>query len=105
MQARTGAVSRMAGWVRAHWRLLLGLAVSAASLYYLLRTVDPTHLWETFRRANYLYFLPAALLLVGINIARALRVASYAIPADAVQTVIAEWLGRRGKSAWAPRRR
>ena len=73
MQARTGAVSRMAGWVRAHWRLLLGLAVSAASLYYLLRTVDPTHLWETFRRANYLYFLPAALLLVGINIARALR--------------------------------
>lgn len=42
---------------------------------------------------------------VGINIARALRVASYAIPADAVQTVIAEWLGRRGKSAWAPRRR
>lgn len=42
--------------------------------------------------------------VVGVNIARALRVASYAIPADTVQTVIAELLGRRGKSEWVPRR-
>ena len=48
-----GRVSRMAGWVRAHWRLLWGRR--RASLYYLLRRWTP-RIPGDLRRANYLYF-------------------------------------------------
>lgn len=73
MQSRASVLGSVMGGVRRHFRLLLGLAISAASLFYLFRSVDFVHLWETFRQANYLYLLPAALLLVAINIARAVR--------------------------------
>jgi len=60
-------------YVRRHAQVLLGLGVSAACLYYLLVSIDLGELWRTFLGGNYLYLLPALVLLVLINMARAVR--------------------------------
>ena len=54
-------------------RLLIGIAISLLSFYLVLRTVDLPRLWETFRAGNYLYLIPALLLLIVINWIRAYR--------------------------------
>ncbi len=59
--------------VRRQSRLIVGLLVSVASLYYLLRGVHLADLWASFRQGEYLYLLPALALLVAVNLARAAR--------------------------------
>lgn len=54
-------------------RLLAGLAVSAVCLYLALRSVDPAKLVEAYRGASYIYLVPAVVLTILINWARAYR--------------------------------
>lgn len=73
MSTRPRALEAATLFFRRHLRILLGLAVSAVSLYYLLTAVELPKLWETFRQGNYLYLIPALGLLVLTNLARAVR--------------------------------
>jgi len=59
--------------MRRRWRLILGIAISLACLYYVVRGIEPHTLWEVYREANYLYLVPAAFVLVLDNCARAYR--------------------------------
>lgn len=59
--------------MRRRLRLIFGLAISLISLYYVLRGLDLRKLWEAYRGANYLYVVPAVLLLILINWVRAYR--------------------------------
>jgi len=54
-------------------RLVLGLLVSLAFLYLAMRGISWRELWELFRKANYLYLIPAFFLLIFINWTRAYR--------------------------------
>jgi len=54
-------------------RLLIGLAVSAVCLYFALRSVDPGTLVEAYRGAEYVVLLPAVVLTIVVNWARAYR--------------------------------
>jgi hypothetical protein len=54
-------------------RLVLGFIVSFLFLYLALRDINWAELWSVFRDANYLYLLPALLLLVIINVLRGYR--------------------------------
>ncbi|OGO04525.1 MAG: hypothetical protein A2Y73_01585 [Chloroflexi bacterium RBG_13_56_8] len=54
-------------------RLIFGLVISLLSLYYVLRVIDPSKLWETYRGAKYIYMLPALLLVFFTSWARAYR--------------------------------
>ena len=54
-------------------RLALGIAISILFLYLAVRSVEWPELWQLFRQGNYLYLVPAVLLLVVINLLRAYR--------------------------------
>jgi len=54
-------------------RLILGLVISLAFLYLAMRGISWHELWELFRKANYLYLIPAFFLLILINWTRAYR--------------------------------
>jgi glycosyltransferase 2 family protein len=66
-------VRRGASLLRRHLRVIVGLLVTAVSLYYVLRIVEPARLWETFRQGNYLYIIPALVVLALVSWARAIR--------------------------------
>jgi len=60
-------------FIRVRWRLLLGISISALSLYLLLRNTDWRELWQVFRTANYWWLLPAVLVLLSTSYTRARR--------------------------------
>ncbi len=45
-------------------RLIIGIIISLACLYYVIRDINPRTLWEVYRGANYLYLIPGLLVLV-----------------------------------------
>ena len=54
-------------------RLALGLLISLLFLYLAMRNIRWGELWQSFRVADYLYLIPALLVLVLINWVRAYR--------------------------------
>ncbi len=54
-------------------RLAIGLAVSGVCLYLVLRGIDFGELWRVYRYVDYIYLLPALIVLVLISLARAHR--------------------------------
>lgn len=54
-------------------RLIVGIAFSLLFLYFALRKIEWTQLWESLLDANYLYLIPGLLLLIAINWVRAYR--------------------------------
>jgi len=54
-------------------RIAVGVAISVLFLYLAARGIDWSELGRLFRSANYAYLLPALLLLIAINWARAYR--------------------------------
>jgi uncharacterized protein (TIRG00374 family) len=46
-----------------NWKIWLGIIISVASLAYFCRDLSPTQMWAAMRSANYLYLIPAILLL------------------------------------------
>lgn len=59
--------------MRRHVRLIVGIVVSLACLYYVVRGIDPAKLWEVFRGANYWFVLPAVTGIAVISLVRAAR--------------------------------
>ena len=60
--------------MRINWRLIIGIAFSALALFLIFQSVDdPAELIGALRRANYLWLIPAALLLVATMWVRGLR--------------------------------
>lgn len=56
-----------------NWKVWLGIAISAIFLYFSMRDIDYSRLWQAIRAANAWYFPPAVLLIVLAFIARAWR--------------------------------
>jgi len=56
-----------------HGKIFLGLVISAVFLYLAFRKVDFGQMWETFRTANYWYFLPAVAIIFLSHYLRAFR--------------------------------
>ncbi len=73
VSAANRLVDRFTLFVRRRYRVLIGVVISVACIYYLLSRVDLARLWAVFRDGNYLYLLPALVLLVLINWARTVR--------------------------------
>jgi len=73
VSAANRLVDIISRFMRRRFRILIGLAISAACIYYLLGRVDLTTLRGVFRDGNYLYLLPGLLLLVAINWSRTIR--------------------------------
>ena len=51
----------------------LGILISLVLLYLTMRDIEWADLWQIFRQANYLYLIPAVLILILINWVRAYR--------------------------------
>ncbi len=66
-------IKSVLNWLRNHLQLIIGILISAACLVYVFAKVDFTELWRIFANGKYDYLLPGLLLLVGINMARAMR--------------------------------
>jgi hypothetical protein len=62
-----GGGRRASSW----WQWSLGLAVSAVALFLAFRGVDLTALWQALLRANYVYVIPAILLIFVGQLGRA----------------------------------
>ncbi len=73
MRSTSGLVRSVLGTVRRHAQLIIGLLITAASLVYLWRGINVAELWSSFRQGDYLYLVPALVLLLGISFARATR--------------------------------
>jgi uncharacterized protein (TIRG00374 family) len=57
-----------------YWRVgLLGIAVSAVAIYFVISQVSPEQLGEALRTARYVYLLPTALFLLTGLVTRAVR--------------------------------
>lgn len=54
-------------------RLLAGIAISVVCLYLVFRSIDWHTLWTVYREADYLYVVPAILILAFTSVARAFR--------------------------------
>jgi len=54
-------------------RLVLGILISLAFLYLAMRNIQWGELWQSFREADYLYLIPALLIVILINWVRAYR--------------------------------
>jgi uncharacterized protein (TIRG00374 family) len=54
-------------------RLVFGILISLVFLYLAMRNIRWSELWQSFREADYLYLIPALLILVLINWVRAYR--------------------------------
>ena len=54
-------------------RLVVGIVISLIALWYVLRGMDWRELWAVYRGANYLFVIPALLLLFLISWTRAYR--------------------------------
>lgn len=59
--------------MKRRWRLVVGMLVSLVFLVLAMRGIDWAELWDAFRAANYWFLIPAFLLLIAINWARAYR--------------------------------
>jgi len=59
--------------MKKRWRLALGILVSLLFLYLAVRDITWPDLWQLFRRGNYLYLVPAVLVIVGVSWVRAWR--------------------------------
>lgn len=46
-----------------NWKIWLGVLISVASLAYFCRDLSPAEMWAAMRSANYVYLIPAILLL------------------------------------------
>ena len=55
------------------WRLALGILVSLLFLYLAMRKISWPDLWQLFRQGNYLYLIPAFLIIVAVSWVRAWR--------------------------------
>ena len=54
-------------------RLAVGILVSLLFLYLAVRKITWSDLWELFRQGNYLYLIPAVLIIVAVSWVRAWR--------------------------------
>lgn len=59
--------------MKKHLRLVIGVAISLIFLYLAVRGIDWREAWQSFRQANYIYLIPALLLLLVVNWLRAYR--------------------------------
>jgi len=59
--------------MKRHLRLVVGVVISLVFLYLAVRGIDWSEAWLSFRQANYIYLIPALLLLIAINWVRAYR--------------------------------
>jgi len=66
-EAKTGPARRI------NWRVVLGLLISAVSLYIAVRNLKPAEVWQAFRQANYLWIGPAVMLYLFALVARTAR--------------------------------
>jgi uncharacterized protein (TIRG00374 family) len=58
---------------RVNWRVILGLLVSAVSLYIAIQNLQPAEVWKAFTQAHYLWILPAVALYLLALMARTAR--------------------------------
>ncbi len=56
-----------------NWRVILGLLVSAVSLYIAIQNLQPAEVWKAFTQAHYLWILPAVALYLLALMARTAR--------------------------------
>lgn len=56
-----------------NWRIFIGMAISLLLLLVVLRGIDLENLQEAFSQANYLYLLPASLVLLSSFLLRGVR--------------------------------
>jgi uncharacterized protein (TIRG00374 family) len=56
-----------------NWRVILGLLVSAVSLYIAVQNLQPAEVWKAFTQAHYLWILPAVALYLFALMARTAR--------------------------------
>lgn len=63
----------MRTWIRRHWKIILGVLVSAFSLIFSIRNFDLAEIWRSLRMASYPWVVPAVLLYLGALGARTLR--------------------------------
>jgi len=59
--------------MKRRWRLAIGILISLVFLFLAMRGIDWAELWDAFRAANYWFLIPAFVLLIFINWARAYR--------------------------------
>ena len=59
--------------MRSNWKMLLGLAVVAALLWWLFRDADLAEVWATIRAANPVYLVATCVVAMGAFAARAAR--------------------------------
>lgn len=55
------------------FRLWLGLALSAGSIAFLIRSIDPAEVWEALQSANYLLVIPSIAFVFGTMLFKAIR--------------------------------
>ena len=63
----------MLTWIRRHWKIILGVLVSAFFLVFSIRIFDLTEIWHSLRMASYPWVIPAVLLYLGALTARTWR--------------------------------
>jgi uncharacterized protein (TIRG00374 family) len=56
-----------------NWRVILGLLVSAVSLYVAIQNLQPARVWEAFKQAHYLWISPAVGLYLFALLVRTAR--------------------------------
>jgi uncharacterized protein (TIRG00374 family) len=59
--------------MKRHLRLIIGLVISLIFLYLAMRGINWGEAWTSFREADYIYLVPALLLLIAVNWTRAYR--------------------------------
>ena len=55
------------------WRVIVGLCIAAACLFFAFKDVDLLQMWSAFKDARYLYFIPAVTILFLSHMLRAWR--------------------------------
>ncbi len=67
-------------------QLIIGLIVAFAAVYYTMRNVSVAELMESFRHVNYVYLIPAFLIMCLTYVARAIRWRALLRPVKEVKT-------------------
>jgi uncharacterized protein (TIRG00374 family) len=70
----------MLKWIRRHWKIILGVLVSAFSLAFSIRNFNLTEIWRSLRLADYPWVIPAVLLYLGALGSRTLRMRVLFLP-------------------------
>jgi glycosyltransferase 2 family protein len=73
--------------VKKSGQLIIGLVVAIAAVYYTMRNVSVSELMDSFRQVNYIWLLPAFLLMCLTYVARAIRWRVLLLPVREVRTL------------------